>query len=77
MWPMAASMADRIAFDAAEHAALLARDEDAARVLGVVAAIAFVHVGALNRAAGELFGGGNHATERVAIVRIAGQRGGV
>jgi hypothetical protein len=43
---------------------VLARDEDTARVLGVVAAIAFVHVGALNRAAGELFGGGNQRGHR-------------
>jgi hypothetical protein len=34
--------APQFAFDAAEHAALLAGDEDAARVLGVVAAIAFL-----------------------------------
>jgi len=45
--------APQFAFDAAEHAALLARDEDAARVLDVVAAVAIVHVGALDRAAGE------------------------
>ena len=69
--------APQFAFDAAEHAALLAGDKDAVRELGVVAAIAFVHIGALDRAAGELFGGGNHASERVSIVRIAGQRGGV
>jgi hypothetical protein len=63
--------APQFTFDAAERATLLAGDKDAARVL-VVAAIAFVHLGALDRAAGEPFGGGNHATERVAIVRIAG-----
>lgn len=56
---------------------LLARDEDAARVLGDVAAIALVHVGTLNRAAGEQFSGANQATEGMAIVRIAGQCGGV
>ncbi len=40
-----------LAFDDAEHPALLAGDEDAARVCGVVAAIAPVDIAALNGAA--------------------------
>ena len=38
----------QFAFDDAEDAALLARDEDAARVLGVVAAVSLVDIGALD-----------------------------
>ena len=61
------------AFDGAEDAALLTGDEDAARVGGVVAAIALVDIGALDGAAGELLGGIDDAAERMSIIGVAGQ----
>ena len=48
--------ASQFALDGAEDAALLARDEDAARILRIVAAVSLVDVGALDLAAGEFFG---------------------
>ena len=59
MWPMTASMAERrrSSLDHAENAALLTGDEDAVRIGRVVAAVALVDIGALNRAAaGKLLG---------------------
>ena len=53
----------QFALDDAEDAALLTRDEDATRIGCVVAAIALVDIGALDRAAGELLGGINDAAE--------------
>ena len=49
--------APQLALDDAEDAAPLARDEDAARVWGIVAAVSLVDIGALDLAAGEPFGG--------------------
>jgi hypothetical protein len=46
----------QFAFDDAEDAALLSREEDAARVLGVMAAVTLVHIAALDLAAGKLLG---------------------
>ena len=71
-----ASMAERsseFALDGAEDAALLAGDEDALRVLRIVAAITLVDIGALDDAAGELFGILDGGAQRVAIIRIARQ----
>ena len=48
--------ASQLALDDAEHAALLAGDEDAMRVGRVVAAVSFVDIGALDGAAGEPLG---------------------
>lgn len=48
--------AAELALDHCEDAALLVRDEDAARVFGFVAAIALVDIGALDRTAGERLG---------------------
>src|SRR5437773_4398464 len=47
------------------------------RVWGVVAAVSLIDIGALDRAAGELLSGFDDGTQRVAIIRIAGQRPGV
>ena len=44
----------QFAFDGAEEAALLSRDEDAAWILRIVAAVTLVDIGALDLAAGEL-----------------------
>ena len=66
--------ATQLAFDDAEDAALLARDEDAVRIGGVVAAIALVDIGALDCATGELLGGINDAAERMSVIGIARQR---
>lgn len=44
----------QLAFDDAEDAALLSRDEDAARVLRVMPAVTLVDIAALDLAAGEL-----------------------
>src|SRR2546428_10439893 len=66
-----------LAFDAAEDPAFLAGDEDAARVWGIVAAVSLVDIGTLDLAAGELFSGFDDGAQRVAVIRIAGQRPGV
>jgi hypothetical protein len=63
-----------LAFDGAEHAALLAGDEDAVRIGRVMTAVALVDIGALDRAAGESLGVLDGCTQRVPVVRIAGQR---
>ena len=67
----------QFALDDAEDAALLTRDEDATRIGCVVAAIALVDIGALDRAAGERLGGMDDAAERVPVIRVARQRLGV
>ena len=56
------------AFDEAEDAALLTRDEDAVRVLRVMPAISLVDIGALNCAAGEPFGVFDDGAEGVAVI---------
>jgi hypothetical protein len=66
--------APQFAFDAAGHTTLLAADEDATCALELVTAIALVHIGALDSAAGELLGSDKHGVEHVAVVRIAWQR---
>jgi hypothetical protein len=48
--------ASQLAFDSAEDAALLARDEDTAWMRGIVAPISLVDVGALDLTAAELLG---------------------
>ena len=48
--------ASQFALDGAEHAALLARDEDAARILRIVAAVSLVDIAPLDLAAGEFLG---------------------
>jgi hypothetical protein len=55
-------------FNDAENAALLARDEDAARALGVMTATALVDIAALDLAAGELFSGFDDGFEGVTVV---------
>jgi hypothetical protein len=47
--------ASQLTLDDAEHAALLAGDEDAARILRVVAALALVDIAALDLAADEFW----------------------
>src|SRR5579862_5709150 len=66
-----------LAFDDAEHTALLSRYEDAPRVRRVVAAISLVDIAALDRAAGEPLGGVDDGSERVPIIGIARKRLGV
>ncbi|MFK4495890.1 hypothetical protein ABIF86_000181 [Bradyrhizobium japonicum] len=51
--------AAQLALDGAEDAALLAGDEDAAGILRVVAAVALVDIGPLDRTAGECLGAVN------------------
>jgi hypothetical protein len=48
--------APELALDGAEHAALLARNEDATGILRIVAAISLVDIGPLDRTAGERLG---------------------
>ena len=69
--------AAQFALDDAEDAALLTGDEDAVRVGRVVAAIALVDIGALDRAAGELLGGIDDDSERVAVIGVVRQRLGM
>src|SRR5215475_7679487 len=69
--------ATQLAFDEAEDAALLAGDEDAVRIGGVVAAIALVDIGALDCATGELLGGIDDAAERMSVIGISRQCLGV
>src|SRR5262249_51518744 len=61
----------------AEDAALLAGDEDAARIGRIVPAVSLVDIGALDLASGEPFGGFNDGAEGVAIVGVSRQRLGV
>ena len=67
----------QLTFDDAEHAALLARDEDAVRVFHIMAAVSLVDKGALDSAAGEFVGVFDHSFEGMTVVGIAGQRLGV
>ena len=46
----------QLTFDDAEHATLLARDEDAVQVFQIIAAVSLVDKGARDSAAGEFFG---------------------
>jgi hypothetical protein len=48
--------AAQLALDDTEDAALLAGDEDATRILRVVAAVSLVDIGPLDRTAGECLG---------------------
>ena len=63
--------ASQLAFDGAEDAALLARDEDATWIVRIVAAISFVDVGALDLTAGELLRVLDDVPQRVTVVRVA------
>src|SRR4029450_2553451 len=77
MCPITGSIAERRRSSrlmGAEDAALLTRDEDATRIGCVVAAIALVDIGALDRAAGELLSGINDAAECMPVIRVARQR---
>ena len=67
----------QLALDGTEYAALLPGDEDAVRVLRVVAAISLVDIGTLDLAAGEPFGVLDSRAQRVSIIRIARERLGV
>ena len=69
--------AAQFALDDAEDATLLTGDEDAARIGCVVTAVALVDIGALDCAAGELLGGIDDDSERVAVIRVAWQRLGM
>src|ERR1700748_1238121 len=69
--------AAQFALDDAEDATLLTGDEDAARIGCVVTAVALVDIGALDCAAGELLGGIDDDSERVAVIRVARQRLGI
>ena len=55
--------APQFALDDAEDAALLAGDEDAARIGRIVPAVSLVDIGALDLASGEPFGGFNDGAE--------------
>jgi hypothetical protein len=59
------------------HAALLSRDEDAARVLDVMTAVSLIDVGALDLAAGEFLGLVDDIPQGVTVVWVAGKRSGV
>ena len=69
--------AAQLALDDTEDAALLAGDEDAAGILGVVAAVPLVDIGPLDRTAGECLGTVNDVPQGVTVVRVVGQRPGV
>ncbi len=69
--------APQLALDSAEHAALLSRDEDAARVLDVMTAVSLIDVGALDLAAGEFLGLVDDIPQGVTVVWVAGKRSGV
>ena len=66
--------ASELAFDDAEHTALLTRDEDAARIWSIVTAVSLVDVGAFDLAAGEFLGAVDRGAQRMAVVRVARQR---
>ena len=63
--------AAEFAFDDAEDAAFLSRDEDAPRVRRVVATISLVGIAAFDGAAGETLGGVDSGSECVPIIGIA------
>jgi hypothetical protein len=69
--------ATQLSFDETKDATLLAGDEDAVRIGGVVAAIALVDIGTLDCATGELLGGVDDAAERMSVVGTSRQRLGV
>ena len=69
--------AAQLALDDTEDAALLAGDEDPARMRGIVAAISFVDIGALDLPPRELLGFLNDRSQCVSVIRIARQRPGV
>src|SRR5437016_14537141 len=64
-------------FDGAEDAAFLSRDEDASRIIGIVAAVSLVGEGALDLAPGECLRLFEHDFKRVAVIRVARQRLGM
>jgi hypothetical protein len=63
--------AAQLALDDAEDVALLAGDEDAEWIGGMVATITSVDTGALDGAVGDLLGGIHDGSERVSVVRVA------
>ena len=67
----------QFALDDAEDTALLTRDKDATWIGRVVAAVALVDIGALDRAADELLSGVNDVAEGMPVIRVARQRLGV
>jgi hypothetical protein len=67
----------QLAFDGAEDAALLSREEDAAWIWRIVPAIALVDIATLDLAAGELLGILGDLTQGISVVWVAGQRLGV
>ena len=69
--------ASKFALNDPEDAAFLARDEDAARILGAVAAVPLVDISALDRASGECLGVLDNVPQGVTVVRIIRQRLGV
>ena len=69
--------ASQLALDNSEDTALLAGNEDAPRILRVVAAVSLVDIGPLDRTAGERFGAVDDVPQGVTVVRIIGQRTGV
>jgi hypothetical protein len=64
--------AAQLPLDDTEDAALLAGDEDTARVLRVMAAVSLVDIGPLDRTAGECLGAVDDVPQGVTIVRIIG-----
>jgi hypothetical protein len=69
--------APQLALDDPEDAALVVGDEDAARVVGVMAAISLVDIGTLDRTAGECLGAFDDVAQGVTVERVIGQRPGV
>src|SRR3954466_13365892 len=67
----------QLALDDTEDAALLAGDEDTTGILCVVAAVALVDIGSLDRAAGECLGAVDNIPQGVTVVGVIGQRPGV
>ena len=62
----------KLALDDTEDAALLAGDEDTTGILCVVAAVALVDIGPLDRAAGECLGAVDDVPLGVTVVRVIG-----
>jgi hypothetical protein len=67
----------QFAFDDAEDAARLSRDEDTARVLRVMTAVTLVDIAALDLTACKLLGILNDLMQGVTVIGIAGQSLGV
>src|SRR6266481_6024928 len=61
----------QFALDDAEHAALLARDEDAAWILRIVSAVSLVDIAPFDLAAGEFLGLVEDVPQGVAVIGIA------